>query len=330
MTEIHSPPQPAHTLAFPPEPIPLQRTNYGSHIDPDTVGWLTPTTKDTPNEEIRHRYLRDGYVWMKDVIPKDDVLDMREHYFRSIAGLGLLSPYSSFREGIFNPAIDPLKSQGLGAVPEKETEHLFNPIHAAQEYHAFLAHPDLREWVRKLTGWEREVILKRGLIRHNVPGSRCPSGIHYDQLFLRGGDPVFTSAWIPLGDVAANGGGLMYLEDSCELGVEIENRFRERQDREDMPLEQRVSAFNRHMGELGHLSHDAEAWARGDGKGKRWLVANYEAGDVVFHSPWMIHASSRNEDAEGRIRLSSDVRFYEEGARVDARWTRNWFAGDGI
>ena len=329
MTEVQSVPQPAHSLA-PLDKIPLQRTNYGSHIDPSMVGWLLPTSKDTPLDEIRHRYLRDGYVWMKGIIPKEDVLDMRGHYFRGISPLNLLSPYSSFRDGIFNPLLDPLKSQGLGAVPEKETEHHFNHIHASPEYHSFLAHPELRQWVRDLTGWEREVILKRGLIRHNVPGSKCPSGIHYDQLFLRGGDPVFVTGWIPLGDVAADGGGLMYLEDSRELAVEIENRFKERQDREDMSMDERISAFNRHMGDLGHLSHDAEEWAKGDGKGKRWLVANYEAGDVVFHSPWMIHASSRNEDKEGRIRVASDIRFYEEGARVDHRWQKHWFAGDGI
>lgn len=294
------------------------------------VDWLMPTSKDTPLDEIRSRYLRDGYVWLKDIIPRSDIYDMREHYFTSLSSMKFLDPSSSPRDGIFDRALDPLIHQGLGAVPEKSKEHLFNPIHASPEYHQFLAHPDLRAWVRKVMGWEKEVILKRGLIRHNVPGSKCPSGIHYDQLFLRAGDPVFVSAWIPLGDCAANGGGLMYLQDSSELGVEIEQRFKERQEKDDMPPEERISAFNQHMGELGHLSHDAEEWAQGEGKGRRWLVANYEAGDVVLHSPWMIHASSRNEDAEGRIRLSSDVRFYQDGARVDSRWERHWFSGDGI
>ena len=57
------------------------------------------------------------------------------------------------------------------------------------------------------------------------------------------------------------------------------------------------------------------------GKGKlRWLVGNYEAGDVVFHNPWMIHAATKNEDEYGRIRLASDLRFYEEGAAIDERW----------
>ena len=122
----------------------------------------------------------------------------------------------------------------------------------------------------------------------------------------------------------------MYLKDSCPLGEEIERRFGERQAKEDMPREERIDAYNRHMGELGFLSHNAEEWAEGDGLGKRWMVASYEAGDVVFHSPWMIHASSQNGDGKGRIRLSSDLRFYEKGARLDERWTKPFFYGDGL
>jgi phytanoyl-CoA hydroxylase len=324
-SQVLPPPQPAHTLnssSFTEQhhPAPVQRTNYGSPIDPN----------DTPLAEIRERYARNGYVWLKNVIPRSDVYDMRERYFRTIAPTGLLAAGTSPRDGIFDTSRDPTLHQGLGAAPEESAQATLDDIHASSAYHEFLAHPSLREWVRRLTQWDREVVLKRGLIRHNVPGSKCPSGIHYDQLFLRAGDPVFVTAWVPIGDCAADGGGLMYLEDSCELGEKIERRFAAEQDKEGMPREERISAFNHHMGELGHLSHDAEAWAKEDGLGKRWLVADYEAGDVVFHSPWMIHASSQNSDGLGRIRLASDLRFYEEGAKLDERWTRPFYHGDGL
>ncbi|MCJ1447920.1 MAG: hypothetical protein MMC23_008432 [Stictis urceolatum] len=334
-TQVLPPPQPAHALTgnlSTPQnrPTPVQRTNYGSPIDSQMLSWLTPTTKDTPLSEIRARYRRDGYIWIKDIIPRSDVFDMRERYFQTISPTGLLAPDTSPRDGIFNPALDPTKHQGLGAAPEESARATLDEIHGCAGYHQFLAHPDLREWVRRVSGWEKEVLLKRGLIRHNVPGSKCPSGIHYDQLFLRAGDPVFVTAWVPIGDCAADGGGLMYLEDSCKLGETIEERFEKEQEKECMPREERISAFNYHMGERGHLSHNAESWAKDDGKGKRWLVADYEAGDVVFHSPWMIHASSQNSDKLGRIRLASDLRFYEEGARLDERWTKPFFHGDGL
>ncbi len=336
-TQVLPPPQAAYSLnsSYPSSSqqhraAPLQRTNYGSHIDPKMVDWLTSTSKDSSLSEIRARYARDGYVWIKNVIPRSDVLDMREQYFRTISPTGLLAPNTHPREGLFNLGLDPTTHQGLGAAPQDSAMHMLDEIHASKEYHDFLAHPDLRHWVCRIAGWEREVVMKRGLLRHNVPGSKCPSGIHYDQLFLRAGDPVFVTAWVPMGDCAADGGGLMYLEDSCKLGERIEKRFEAEQEKEDMPREERISAFNRHMGELGHLSHNAETWAKEDGLGKRWLVADYEAGDFVFHSPWMMHASSQNSDKLGRIRLSSDLRFYEEGVKVDERWTRPFFHGDGL
>ena len=331
MAQVTSPPQPVHELGSLLNRLaPLQKTNEGAHIDSEMISWLIPTPNDTPLPEIRSRYERDEYVWLKNIIPRDAVLEMRERYFRTISPTGILKPATDPIDGLFDASLDPSKHQGLGATPAKTSEKLLDEIHKSAECHEFLKHPDLRAWVRRLTGWESEVILDRGLMRHNVPGSRCPSGIRYDQLFLRAGDPVFLTAWLPIGDCAADGGGLMYLEDSTKLGEHIEERFKERQSKEDMPREERISAFNHYMGELGHLSHNAEDWAKGDGLGKRWLVADYEAGDVVFHGPWAIHAASHNDDPKGRIRLASDLRFYEEGARLDERWTTHFYHGDGL
>ena len=59
-------------------------------------------------------------------------------------------------------------------------------------------------------------------------------------------------------------------------------------------------------------------------------MGNYEAGDVVFHNPWIIHAATKNEDELGRIRLASDLRFYEEKAAIDDRWMKLFKHGDGL
>lgn len=59
--------------------------------------------------------------------------------------------------------------------------------------------------------WKQEVIVKRALLRHNCPGS-LSTGIHYDQLLSRAGEAEFLTAWVPIGDCAPTGGGLMYLE----------------------------------------------------------------------------------------------------------------------
>lgn len=94
---------------------------------------------------------------------------------------------------------------------------------------------------------------------------------------------------------------------------------------EDMSPEERMDAFNAHMNKDGFLSHDADEFGRLHTQGKgRWLVGDYEAGDVVFHKPYMIHAATRNEDKERRIRLASDLRFYEKGVDLDRRWMKVW------
>lgn len=92
--------------------------------------------------------------------------------------------------------------------------------------------------------WKRKILVKRALLRHNCPGS-LSTGIHDDQLFLRGGEAEFLTAWVPIGDCAATGGGLMYLEDSCRLGEEIEEKFTQRA--KDLSAEERINAFNQNM-----------------------------------------------------------------------------------
>lgn len=85
------------------------------------------------------------------------------------------------------------------------------------------------------------------------------------------------------------------------------------------------------MGKFGQLSDDAGSFHINEAKGQgRWLVSDFEAGDVVFHDPYTIHGSSKNQDPQGRIRLSTDLRFYEEGGDIDKRWMKLWTPGDGL
>ena len=136
---------------------------------------------------------------------------------------------------------------------------------------------------------------------------------------------------MPLGDTKATGGGLMYLSDSVPVGREIEENFKRRA--HVLSDEERQSAFNVHMEKYGQLSQNAsefEQMHQVDEGQRRWLVANYEAGDVVFHDPYIVHASTRNEGTDGRIRVSTDLRFYEVGSDMDDRWMKRWTPGDGL
>jgi ectoine hydroxylase-related dioxygenase (phytanoyl-CoA dioxygenase family) len=73
-----------------------------------------------------------------------------------------------------------------------------------------------------------------------------------------------------------------------------------------LPPAERVSAYNQSM-YVGWLTKDLPIPA--ERLDRRWLIADYEAGDMVVHSPYMVHAATVNADPEGRLRLSTDIRY---------------------
>lgn len=152
----------------------------------------------------------------------------------------------------------------------------------------------------------------------------------------------------------------MYMENSTDVGKAMEADFMKRA--EHLSPEERINGFNVNMAKDGQLSHNAVELTKDIMTGRwddtsrivkprRWLVGNYvsrrallscmmltgfpspfqEAGDVVFHNPYMIHGAIKNEDPLGRIRLSTDLRFYKEGSDLDQRWMRDtWRPDDGL
>ncbi|KAF2720601.1 hypothetical protein K431DRAFT_90250 [Polychaeton citri CBS 116435] len=336
---IQGAPVPVHELVYEPNQLPRLRSNYGKYLEEDTVGWMVETPIDTPLQEMRRRFETDGYVFVKNVMPRGDVYNMREAYFSHLQHTGILKPGSSPRDGIFDSTQDPVAHNGVGGrdLPEAATRvEALTSAHAHPLYLAFLEHPKLRQFVREFMGWKKDVLVKRTLLRHNVPHG-LSTGIHYDRIFLRAGEAEFLTAWVPIGDCTPTGGGLIYMENSDDIGRAMERDFMERAAL--FTREERINGFNINMARDGQLSHDVfeltnqildKQWVVGDKK-RRWLVGNYEAGDVVFHNPYLIHGAAKNEDPDGRIRLSTDLRFYEEGTDMDTRWTRGvWHPEDGL
>ncbi|PYH90168.1 hypothetical protein BO71DRAFT_452963 [Aspergillus ellipticus CBS 707.79] len=254
-------------------------------------------------------------------------------YFKAYANTSLLAPGTSPRDSIFNASSSPDLHKGIGGqgLPTDPTEaKILIDAHSDPQYRAFVEHPALTTFIRNLMNWEEHIILDRTMLRHNVPHG-MGTGIHYDKLFLRGGEGFFLTAWVPIGDISINGGGLCYLANSLSLGENIENDFTTRA--ADMTPEQRISAFNANMMGGGMLTASPQDFASGHASfgTQKWLVTDYEAGDVVFHLPYSVHASGRNEDAAGRIRLSTDLRFYEKGdGGMDRRWFKIWDPNDGL
>ncbi|KAI0173003.1 hypothetical protein GGR52DRAFT_547009 [Hypoxylon sp. FL1284] len=275
-------------------PLPSLYVNDGL-LDPDRIGYLQPSSPSEPLNDLRRRYERDGYLFLKGLLPRDDVLKAREAYFTLLAPSGVLAPDTLPVDGIFDDKKDKLDFPGIGAgstdANGRPRGGLF--VDLALKAHAepwykdeFCKHPALRSFIAKMTGWGDNTLgLTRSLLRNNTPHNQA-IGVHYDQIFLRHGEDSSIAAWIPMGDVALDGGGLIYLEEGQALGRQLESNFFDRARQTGLTEEEAKDAFNKNMMSGGLLADGPKGF--GEERGLRWLVSEYEAGDVVLHTPYTV------------------------------------------
>lgn len=206
----------------------------------ENAALLRPSDPSLPIEELRKRYDEDGYLFLKQVLPREDVLETRRQYFSYLAPTEVLKEGSDPVEGIFNPTKDPEHYPGIGAGAvggngrpggEKADQFVDRAIEAHYKdwyVEKLCHHPALYDFVAKFSGWGKDTLtFQRTLLRNNTPGTK-PIGVHYDQIFLRHGEPTSVTAWVPIGDVKLNGGGLIYLEDGMyQLSAFIQFTFPE-------------------------------------------------------------------------------------------------------
>ena len=275
----------------------------------------------TPLPTLRKRLASDGYLFIKGLLQKDSVMSVRSQYFESFRPTGMLAPDSAAEQGIFNSNEEPRKFTGIGGDVSKEYKEfreIMKGCHILPTYLSLIKEERLRQTVRDLMNWNKEVLLERTMLRHNVPNGSS-TGLHYDKLFLREGIDPFLTAWIPIGDCSASGGGLIFLQNSISIGQDLESEFTRRAKDADFSEKERIDAFNRHMMHGGTIAHDGAEFGKEHGD-RMWLVNDYEAGDVVFFDEFLVHTAGRNDDEGGRIRLSTDLRFVEEKGRYDNRY----------
>ena len=177
----------------------------------DQIAPLKSTTLDTPIEEIRRRYRDDGYVFLKGLLPRADVLKARREYFELLSPSGVLAPDTEPVDGIFDSLKDKLDFPGIG-VSNKESNGGRpigpNPdiaskfVDLALQAHTepwykdeFCKHPALHNFIAEMTGWKHNTLgIQRTLLRNNTPGNKA-IGVHYDQIFLRYGEDTSVTAW---------------------------------------------------------------------------------------------------------------------------------------
>jgi hypothetical protein len=294
---------------------PLVSNGYTLSNSPDRLGRLAPSDPSRPYGELQEQFRSQGYLWLKGLLDRREVLAFRARYFEFMRECGLLAAGTDPIAGIYSGKPD---ATGL-------TRQLMAEFVRQAAYEAFCLSPRLWHFYEEFL--EGPVYLhKRKIIRHTIPHDPNCTGAHYDLTYLRAGTDRVCTSWIPLGDVPVAMGGLVYLEGSDAKGRRLEAEFAEQN--AHLPPAERISAYNKNMSATGWLTKNLPQLA--DRFNTRWLIADYEAGDVAIHSVYMIHAATVNEDPNGRLRVSTDIRYQRLRDEIDARWQNHWSFDDQL
>ncbi|HEU5271310.1 MAG TPA: phytanoyl-CoA dioxygenase family protein [Jatrophihabitans sp.] len=254
-------------------------------------------------DRLRDRFAEDGYVLLRGLLDRRQVLELRADYFARFDP-GYLAPGSPPEAGVFS-------GTAPAALPEYGTAgHPAYDMVRSTKFDTFTRDHRLLATAESLLGGAAE-LLPRRILRHFHRGSGKASRAHIDYDYMDQGSDQLVTAWIPLGDCPIECGGLIYLEGSQRAPAGKLERLREHTDRPD---------------DRRPISNDLSRTARE--LGGRWLWTDYRAGDVILHSPYLVHASLDN--LSDTMRLSADLRFRRRTAELDRRWTADWSADDGF
>jgi hypothetical protein len=274
-------------------------TSNGYVLDehPDRLGWLEPVpeVERSSRPDLLGRLDRDGYLYLPGFLDPAVVEDFRAYYFT------VLKPAGLDQRQRHDVPLD------LGLL----RQILFDEIVPGSPYESLCRHPVIAEWFRWLLA-EVVHLHKRKIIRHVRPGEvgvGTATQAHYDLVYLREGTDRVLSMWIPLGDCPLERGGLVYLQGS---------HHRVRREESEGRLQRPAASITADLPKLA------------DDQGRRWLRANYRAGDVVVHCSQIIHAALDNMDSDDTVRLSTDIRYQRTTESIDKRWQQHWVDTDGL
>ena len=190
------------------------------------MGLLTPRVLVGKPSSLRETFEANGYLWLKGLIDRAEVLEFRRHVFQAFADTGLLAPNSDPVDGV---------ASGADRAEDVARRRLMELVRSAA-FEAFCLNPGLWRFMDDFLGG-LSYLHKRKLLRHTLPGQNFSTPAHYDLVYLRGGTDRLVTAWIPIGDVPVEMGGLVYLEGSHALGRRMESEFRVASG--DLPAEER-------------------------------------------------------------------------------------------
>lgn len=271
-------------------PVPFDNTLFEPMRD------STPLRNEFP--KLREELKQHGYFLIRGFFPVETIRGLREAYFSKFPA-GFLKESSSPHEGIYAGTQKLAVNHGVKGHPAYDFVR-------EEKYHSFVHNPELYAFVSKFL--EDEVsLLKRKIVRSFTPDCKVASKAHVDFSYLDQGSTDVLTAWIPLGDCPPETGALIYLKGSHNL------------DHRALKMQ-----FGKKPSSLW-ITEDLELMAKKTES--KWLYHSYQMGDIVFHSPFTVHATT--DCRTSYMRLSTDIRFIRQKEVSDPRWLNDWRGDDG-
>lgn len=233
--------------------------------------FLDSTAIAGDGEALRARLDRDGYLFIRGLIPAQTILSVRSRLLSKAAAAGWLDPSSPVEAGIANP-------EAACKDPEERYMKVFRGLWADEELHRLRTHPRALALFERIFG-EAPLPHPMFVQRNIFPQSGAfdfTTGVHQDRVHIGGATSY--AMWMPLGDCPREKGALAVASGSHTQGI----------------LDTKVGA--------GAGGMDICVPIPGT-----WVTGAFKAGDALIFRDVTVHKALPNLTRE--IRMSFDARF---------------------
>ncbi|NQX88608.1 MAG: phytanoyl-CoA dioxygenase family protein [Halioglobus sp.] len=226
---------------------------------------------------LRQRLAQDGYLFLRNILPAERLLELRDQITQILAELKWIKLGS-----------ERMQARAI-CRPRREGQPKFFQAHdrivKLEALHSLAHEHTLIDVMRQVLG-DSVFPHPLSIVRLIFPDSPELATPPHQDFPNNQGTPNLTAAWIPLADCDIKEGSLAVLEGSNQFGV--------------LPLKFHLGAGNRRA----VLSESMRSL--------RWVGADFKLGDVLLFPSHTVHKAMENHNTE-TMRLSVDFRYQLEG-----------------
>jgi ectoine hydroxylase-related dioxygenase (phytanoyl-CoA dioxygenase family) len=234
-------------------------------------------------DALRARLADESYLYFEQLIPKEVVASLRHRMLHTLADLGWIRGGDSLMKG--QAIIDPVREG------DDEFFRALGEIQRIEEFHELAHEEHLATMMQQVLG-ESAFPHPLKIARIIFPEFEVISTPPHQDFANNQGTENLTAAWVPVGDVPVEIGGLAVLRGSHKWGR--------------LPLAGHLGAGNRCAVVPLEMLEQC-----------RWVTTEFEMGDVLVFPSLAVHAARHNL-SRGAMRISVDFRFQLEGEALTA------------